>query len=243
MVTKRALINIANEDVNASNLLYQNEMFPHSIFYLQQSVEKLVKHLGIANNVIKPNELQSEIGHKTEKIFKKLAKKSAELTGDNNFDIDGGYQKIIELHKKVPIEELLPVIQNMIEINRNYKLPDDFDSMILTLLRYANKKELKATLSDEELRKIFNSKINEFKESFPKYFSSILVLFTLNALLTDYVSIVRYPIKENFNNPSQIFNQNHELVKMLPYFIDCQYKNIKYILKFQTSQNILERIA
>lgn len=239
MVTKRALIDIANEDLDASKLLYQNKMFPHSIFYLQQSVEKLVKHLGITNDVIKPSELQSKISHKAEKIFKRLAKKSAEITGENMLDIEGDYQKIIDINIKVPLVELLPVIKKTIESNRKYELPDDFDKIIIGLMNYANKKELEGTLSNEELTKIYTCKIREFKESFPMYFSSIMTLFTLNALLTNYVSIVRYPIQETFDNPSQMFNQDHELIKMLPYFIDCQYKNIKYIIRFQTSQNMI----
>jgi hypothetical protein len=240
MATKRTLIDISNEDLDASNLLYKNEMFPHSIFYLQQSVEKLVKHLGIANELIKPSDLQFEVGHKAEKIFKKLALKSADITGKNNFDINGEYQKIIDLNTKAPLSELLPVIKSTIESNHKYELPDDFDNIMLNILKHANAKGLKNTLNTEELTRIYNSKIQEFKESFPMYFSSIMTLFMLNALLTNYVSIVRYPIQDSFDNPSQIFNQDHELIKMLPYFIDCQYKNIKYIIIFQTCQRIIE---
>jgi hypothetical protein len=238
-MTDGTLIEISEEDLNVSKLLHKHGQFPHSIFYLQQSIEKLVKHLGVSNNIISPDRLQSDISHKTEKIFKALAFRTLELTGDTKDSLEEDYKKIIEINRNVPLNELLPVIKMTIETSKNYNFPDNFSEIIKSLIVFIQKKEfaeLSLKVGDEKL----NNKIEEFKKVFPKYHSSVITLFILSNFFSDYVSYVRYPTKEGFHNPSHIFTYDNELVIFLPYFFQCQYENINNIYQFQSNQRMIK---
>ena len=239
MTILSTLLEISKEDLEASRLLYKNNMFPHSIFYFQQSLEKLIKHLGITNEVINPEELHKEIGHKAEIIFKKLAQRTVELTGDKDFNIDNDYKKITDLNKSVPLIDLLPVVKNTIEAYRKYEMPIDFEEVIIKMIKSNNEELVKKVLQNPVRNAQFILHMKEFTRVFPLYHSSVMVLFMLNPILTNYVSIVRYPKKDSFENPSKIYNVDHTLIKYLPYFFDCQQDNIKYILNFQKSQDMI----
>ena len=56
---------IAKGDLNASKLLYGGRLYPQAVFYLQQSVEKSVKALGISLSLVGPGvgDLTAEAGH------------------------------------------------------------------------------------------------------------------------------------------------------------------------------------
>lgn len=75
-VVVRRLLKIAKEDLYVSRLLFLNNFYPHSIFYLQQSVEKIGKAFAICTNLIKvesgeqlEKELKRKIGHNLFKLF------------------------------------------------------------------------------------------------------------------------------------------------------------------------------
>ena len=59
----KILFEISEEDFNASKLLYANGFYPQAIFYFQQSVEKLIKYLGIVDGIIKQEDLIKKISH------------------------------------------------------------------------------------------------------------------------------------------------------------------------------------
>ena len=58
---------IGKADLKASKLLYRGKLYPQAIFYLQQSVEKSVKAVGVLLSLVKPDslELTREVGHAT----------------------------------------------------------------------------------------------------------------------------------------------------------------------------------
>jgi len=58
---------IGKADLRASNLLYGKKLYPQSIFYLQQSVEKSVKATGLLLSLVRPTkeDLTREVGHAT----------------------------------------------------------------------------------------------------------------------------------------------------------------------------------
>ena len=233
-----ALIEIAREDLDASNLLYINGLYPQSIFYLQQSVEKIIKHIGLTNEIIEAKDLQKEIGHKTEKIFKRLVQRTSPITGDTQESIDKDYQTIIDINKSTPLAELIPAVINTLDSYRNQEFPYELEDLISQVFSFIKENNQQIT-ADIDLEKLTNSRIQSFKEVWPKYHSSIMVLFILNSLLSDYVSKVRYPIGEEFERPSCIYVKDNELVKAVPYFQDCIDESIKAILKFQISQRLL----
>jgi hypothetical protein len=70
---------IAGTDLRASNLLYGRALHPQSVFYLQQSVEKSVKAVGLMLSLVRPNkeDLMQEVGHAT--IFGILIRRNERL--------------------------------------------------------------------------------------------------------------------------------------------------------------------
>jgi len=70
---------IGRADLRASKLVYGKRLYPQSIFYLQQSVEKSVKATGLLLGLVRPNkeDLTREVGHAT--IFGILIRRGERL--------------------------------------------------------------------------------------------------------------------------------------------------------------------
>ncbi len=68
-------LEIAKKDLEAAKCLYDREMYPQAIFYLQQSVEKAAKSFALKMKMIEEGELKGRkgIGHNPLKIHKKIA--------------------------------------------------------------------------------------------------------------------------------------------------------------------------
>lgn len=113
----KILLEIADKDLEAAKCLYDKELYPQSIFYLQQSVEKAAKSFGLVMGIISENELKGRegVGHHPYKIYKKLfsmQKKSL--------------KKINEGIKKAPNVKELPLIKT-IDLN---KIPNETDELL-----------------------------------------------------------------------------------------------------------------
>ena len=71
MKTDLVLLEIAKKDLEAAKLLFNNRLYPQSIFYLQQCNEKAIKSYGLKLKIITELEAKEEIIHKTLKIYVK----------------------------------------------------------------------------------------------------------------------------------------------------------------------------
>ena len=56
---------VARADLRASKFLYDNKLYPQAIFYLQQTVDKSVKAVGLMLSLVRPikEDLSREVGH------------------------------------------------------------------------------------------------------------------------------------------------------------------------------------
>jgi hypothetical protein len=70
---------IARQDLRASRILYQKELYPQAIFEFQQAVEKGIKSVGLVVGLVRPtrDELTHDIGHTT--IFGILVRRRERL--------------------------------------------------------------------------------------------------------------------------------------------------------------------
>lgn len=68
------LLKIAKMDLHASRVLYENRLYPQSIFYFQQSVEKACKAFALITNQVTEKELPRKIGHDAIKIYERVTK-------------------------------------------------------------------------------------------------------------------------------------------------------------------------
>ena len=69
------LLNIAESDLEASRVLYENKLYPQAIFYFQQSVEKANKSLALVTKHVTEKELSGNIRHEAIKIHEKAVKR------------------------------------------------------------------------------------------------------------------------------------------------------------------------
>src|SRR5680860_321061 len=69
IILAKKLLQTAENDLNAVEVLYNAGNYSIAIFQLQQSVEKFVKSYGIRMEVIKPKDLARKISHLPHKVF------------------------------------------------------------------------------------------------------------------------------------------------------------------------------
>jgi len=70
--TDLIFLEIAKRDLEATKILFDRKLYAHAIFYLQQTVEKAAKSLGIWNKTITVSEAKNAIGHEAWKIYSKI---------------------------------------------------------------------------------------------------------------------------------------------------------------------------
>jgi len=228
------LLDIAKEDLNVSKILYDNSLYPQSIFYLQQSIEKSIKHLGLINEVIKPHELNSKIGHKAYKVFTNQVKQIKHITGDSDEVIDREYNELRQLLRSNDLSLFEKVIKKTITSYRDIKFESELiEELINAIINKENPKLFKRIKKDKPFREFFNTKKERFIEYFPNYLRSVLLLFTMNSVVEEYVTAVRYPNSDKFENPSKIFKPNHPLVVLVPFFIEHTEFALKGLCDFQ----------
>jgi HEPN domain-containing protein len=232
--TKQPLIEIALDDLKASEILFQNGLYPQSIFYSQQAVEKILKQVGINNGVIRKDELSDKIGHKTEKILKRMVKETKHLT-NNSDDIDAEYDKLKQFVDKHDIGDFRSVISDQLKGFREAVLSfQDIDDLMTAIINKMYPDFFKSMEDNQAFKTTYELKKKKFIEAFPNYVKSGMILFALNLVLSGYVSIVRYPIKDSFENPSLIFNKYHPLVEMLPELHD----HIRFVIRSISNENL-----
>lgn len=71
----KELFNIAESDLEASRVLYENQLYPQAIFYFQQSVEKANKSFALVTKQVTEKELYRTIGHEAIKIHERAIKR------------------------------------------------------------------------------------------------------------------------------------------------------------------------
>ncbi|SFF30365.1 HEPN domain-containing protein [Sunxiuqinia elliptica] len=225
----KILYDISKEDFETSKLLLENNFYPQSLFYFQQSIEKLIKYLGLKDGIISTKDLSRKISHNSSLIFKKALTKYKSLNNSIvDFDINKEFQELDEIIKKTPDDKVLEVIlKNIFDVLKNKpELPFDIEKIKNFEDLYQVLKKISPDMPQlEELRRIDNNKLfkpiaekmlQDFKASFDEYIQGIIILFYINTISQRLVSTVRYPELDQMINPSEIFNKEHSLVKELP---------------------------
>lgn len=241
-------LEIAFEDLNASQELYNSNHFPHSIYFLQQSIEKIVKFIGLNNKIIKASDLMRPIGHKTSKIFKKETIKYQKLTEfDTKEELLSDFQRVAQFIHDTPDAQLIPELKVIINSFNNSSSEgllasalDSQDNLISFIKQYDESGEIDI----KQLKEYFeNPQYNEFLMGFMKklksnlayYVKAIQVLFVLTSYFEKFVSTVRYPDNQ-FNLPSYTYSSSNVLVKSVPYFQKETYSCLKRIQRYYSYQ-------
>lgn len=67
--TTNIFLEIAQEDLKASIVLLKSKLYPQSVFYFGQAVEKTCKYLLVKDGILTVDKLKGTISHNTSKVF------------------------------------------------------------------------------------------------------------------------------------------------------------------------------
>lgn len=141
MNTKHVLLDIAERDLAAAESLFEKELYPQAVFYLQQAVEKATKSFGLHHNIISEDELE-EIGHDSLEIYLKVVE-----------GLKNKVKRFQELIKKLPKLKHTTLFKKYEDIGS-----EKFDEMLDKFefyLKHSNRK-----ISDKEMEEIISELIN-----------------------------------------------------------------------------------
>lgn len=112
------LLSIAEMDLQASRVLYENGLYPQAVFYFQQSVEKANKVFALITNQVKEKELLKEVGHETINIYRKSLRHQKER-----------YERLKDNFNKLPELKTIKIFKKL-NIEKNLRQLDRFLSQI-----------------------------------------------------------------------------------------------------------------
>lgn len=170
------LLEIAEKDLEASDLLWKKGLYPQSVFYFQQSVEKLNKAFGLKSNKVTVDMLQNEIGHKPLNIHVSILKEQ---------------KKSFENYKKFVEEKILNETDFLKkkDVNKHLKEINNFISETKALkndpIKYANlqKEDLQQNLDFlkelcEQLKNVNPEEINVTEQACDELKTDLLSMFS-----------------------------------------------------------------
>jgi HEPN domain-containing protein len=67
------LLKIARKDLEASRILFREKLYSQAVFFLQQSVEKAAKAMGLREGWVSKEQLKHNIGHRAWKVFTEIS--------------------------------------------------------------------------------------------------------------------------------------------------------------------------
>jgi len=239
------LLEIAKKDLEASKHLLSKKLYPQSIFYLEQSVEKAVKSLGVWTKTITEKEMKEKyISHKAYAVFSHILKKGPGKIWEELKKFDKLFERYPKLYEwirneldeakemeeeiqSIPIDKIidmsysaekLQTIINRININR--------EKVLNKILRFCLKVGILVPPLKEDLRSIQKMLLL----STPYFF--IPPLFYLSIILYPHAVKSRYPEKEW--NPLEEYNEKMALIQKLPSIIkvlDKAFKSLTQVYK------------
>lgn len=194
------LIKTSKIDLKSSRILYDRELYPQSVFYLEQSVEKITKAYSIVLLGLGPEDAKKRISHKSPKtmlkkvdVFKNIhdefKKNYHEL---NEIISDKNKEKICKMNRE-NIESLLVALE---KIEKQLEIEIIFDqireSKLIDSLIEIN---FSLDIYESEVEKIKNEmfKILEKETSLQEMARMIPTFLYLSLLTFPHAEFSRYP--------------------------------------------------
>jgi len=197
MTFAETLFEIARKDLEAAKCLFERELYPQAVFYLQQSVEKANKSFAMLSGIIKEDEKESKaIGHDSMKVYKKSIKEQKEKL-----------EKINEAFKKFPKLKEIKFMKNL-DVEKYYNGAVDLLATIKSLgkeresILFIPKSDIRSVI--RELDKLELEELDLKHMEFSKK--------DLNGIKESYIELL--DVFYDFN-PQQIEKEKEELEKII----------------------------
>jgi len=258
MKTYEVLLEIAETDLKAAKCLYEAQLYPHAVFYLQQFTEKVIKSIGSFCLELTPEQLKREIGHLPIRIFILFLRKG--------FDELKTHKLQFESEPKTPV--LNDLWKSINEAVRGYRLLEKYHENPDTII----KSELHNVLDQLQERTSTNildsnteSKIDKLLlELLPMHYHAHLdhprvvlkelilqlidiispLAFLILILPSNCVQDTRYPT--NNATPFKKYNEESELIKSFNEIVEiCRFilKNLpKLFVEFNKAEAVWKKL-
>jgi HEPN domain-containing protein len=221
------LLKIARKDLEASRILFREKLYSQAVFFLQQSVEKAAKAMGLREGWVSKEQLKHNIGHRAWKVFTEISnialKIQRQLEGVRE---EEHVSKILPPLKdllNVITHDLIPLLEEYKKEEKNMGSPSKTDETIDSVINL-----LYPVLKSGELQKILDedveARIHELLEPLSEItgkelmtklrweeIGGRLVLFIFSFLLERHAIWSRYP-DERFS-PLEYYSERTSLIK------------------------------
>ncbi len=199
------LLNIAELDLQAAIVLHDNELYPQSIFYFQQSVEKANKALALMANLVTEDQLLKDIGHEPIRIYEKTLKQQK-----SKFEQFEGHFKTIPGFKEINIFKNIDLKKDLIQFDKFFsdikEIKQDRGALInlssLKIHRILKEIEVNRKDNEKQMRRI--SKIRVTERDWSKQKENIIELYNV---LSKYNTFNYYKISSKRFNPCKYLHQ------------------------------------
>lgn len=213
---KKALASLddAREDLKASKLLYEAEIYSRSVYSVQQSVEKACKALGLALGIIKR---QKSIGHTSPEVFIRMLEEEFSM----NFLLPmlEQYTNEDQKGKIEKAKELLSLAESNSFVLKNFLVLKEKQLqsylLIIEVMRGQGAQRLKAELT--KIQESLNTFLPQFELKNDLIVDSIICITSLFIL-----AVITFPHTETsrYSDTQVIHPKNYTkdmpLVKLLP---------------------------
>lgn len=243
-------------DLLSARCLYQDRKYPNSIFFLQQSTEKLNKATGLCLDMVNSKNLR-RINHYPHRIYKEATKdRLAELAQHEEY-----FKKIVDNSEQLDnykgqLNESLKALQNLNEHELRYLSLEELDEFLELIIQPSHSSEENFIV----LRETLTAEMREFYDKIPvegstltkhlqqlhskgkgpaieqiaelEIYSIILnkSLLLLSLILSPHQNTTRYPCEECGSMPSEEYNSDHPLIARFD-VIDSIVVNCMYLFE------------
>lgn len=220
----------AINDFKSARILYDNHQYSSAIFHTQQSIEKFSKAFGLLNGIVKLDKLKDDIGHNTEKIFrrpinKQLQEFNSYAKSDKLFPdfyrFSNGEEVIDLSNFSKELKKNLTPITHFNSEDFYYLTADEIDNILKNLESFKTKESIT---------------IEEVKEKYPSFFNS----FAIGIKARTGRNILGKDVKENLEGNQVILNLFQQ---SLPYFLNLikVYTNLFWLSLIMNAHNQTSR--
>jgi HEPN domain-containing protein len=212
------LLKIARKDLEASRILFREKLYSQAVFFLQQSVEKAAKAMGLREGWVSKEQLKHNIGHRAWKVFTEISNIALKIQRQ----LEGVREKK-HVILNIVAHDLIPLLEEYKKEEKNMGSPSKTDETIDSVINL-----LYPVLKSGELQKILDedveARIHELLEPLSEItgkelmtklrweeIGGRLVLFIFSFLLERHAIWSRYP-DERFS-PLEYYSERTSLIK------------------------------
>ena len=217
-VSETVLLKIAHKDLEASRILFREKLYSQAVFFLQQSVEKAAKAMGLREGWVSKEQLKHNIGHRAWKVFTEISNIALKIQRQ----LEGVREKK-HVFLNIVAHDLIPLLEEYKKEEKNMGSPSKTDekidsaiNLLYPVLKSGELQKIQDKYTEAILHELLRSLSKITPEELLTKWKEIggggrLVLFVFSYLLERHAIWSRYP-DERFS-PLEYYSERTSLIK------------------------------